>query len=73
MIRTVEAVVNEQGHVRLAEPVRLTRSQRALVTILDEDPAPEIDETAKLSELALAEDWGRPEEDEAWSHLQEAR
>ena len=73
MIRTVEAVVDAQGQVRLAEPVRLTRSQRALVTILDEDPAPEVDETARLSELALAEDWARPEEDEAWSHLQGAR
>lgn len=73
MIRTVEAVVDEQGHVRLTEAVRLTRSQRALVTILDEDSAPEVDETARLSELALAEDWGRPEEDEAWSYLQGAR
>jgi large-conductance mechanosensitive channel len=26
--------------------------------------------TALLSEQALAEDWNRPEEDEAWSHLQ---
>jgi hypothetical protein len=73
MIRTVEAVVDEQGQVRLTEPLHLTRSQRALVTILDEDPAPEVDETARLSEMALAEDWGRPEEDEAWSHLQGAQ
>ena len=70
MIRTVEAVVNEQGEVRLAEPVRLPRSQRALVTILDEEPAPGVEETALLSERALAEDWSRPEEDTAWSHLQ---
>jgi hypothetical protein len=28
--------------------------------------------TALLSEQALAEDWNRPEEDEAWSHLQKA-
>lgn len=27
--------------------------------------------TALLSEAALAEDWNRPEEDEAWKHLQE--
>jgi hypothetical protein len=27
-------------------------------------------ENALLSEAALAEDWDRPEEDEAWSHLQ---
>jgi len=26
-----------------------------------------------LSEAALAEDWNRPEEDEAWQHLQEVQ
>jgi hypothetical protein len=26
-----------------------------------------------LSEAVLAEDWNRPEEDEAWAHLQPAR
>ncbi len=30
----------------------------------------EISETALLSEQSLAEDWNRPEEDKAWSHLQ---
>lgn len=35
-----------------------------------EKSAVEIPETALLSEQALAEDWNRPEEDEAWSHLQ---
>ena len=28
-------------------------------------------ETALLSEAAFAADWNRPEEDEAWSHLQD--
>jgi hypothetical protein len=28
------------------------------------------EETALLAEPALAEDWSRPEEDAAWSHLQ---
>jgi len=27
-------------------------------------------ETALLAEAALAQDWSRPEEDAAWSHLQ---
>jgi len=31
-----------------------------------------LDETALLSEPALAEDWNRPEEDAAWAHLQPA-
>ena len=35
-------------------------------------PALIIAETALLSEAALAEDWMRPEEDEAWSYLNQA-
>jgi hypothetical protein len=68
MIQTVEAVVDEQGRVQLLEEVKITGARRALVTILEESPS--VNETALLSEPALAEDWNRPEEDEAWSHLQ---
>ncbi len=39
MIRTVEAVIDEQGDVRLLELVRLPSARRALVTILEEEPA----------------------------------
>src|SRR5262249_1650267 len=73
MIKTVEAVIEEQGHVRLLEPVAVPRSRRALLTILEEDPAPNLHEIAHLSESALAEDWNRPEEEAAWSHLQQGR
>jgi hypothetical protein len=72
MPRTVEAVVDEQGNVRLLEDVRLPAAHRALVTILEEPPVLRVAETALLSEPALAEDWDRPEEDKAWSHLQPA-
>jgi len=70
MIRTVEAVVDSNGNVRLLEEVQLPGPRRALVTILED--APRAEETAILSERALA-DWSRPEEDAAWSHLQSAR
>lgn len=73
MIRTVEAVVDEHGQVRLTEPLQLPRSQRALVTILDEEPVPQMHETSLLSEQSLAEDWSRPEEDAAWSYLADDR
>ena len=73
MIRKIEAVVDEQGMVRLKETVRLVAPRRAVVTIFDEDQAINIDESALLSEPALAQDWNRPEEDAAWSHLQPAR
>ena len=70
MIRTVEAMIDEQGNVRLLKPVHLPSARRALVTILEDREFPRAQESALLSEAALAEDWNRPEEDEAWSHLQ---
>jgi hypothetical protein len=72
MIRTVEAVIDEHGQVHLLEEVALSSARRAFVTILEEPPL-SVHETFLLSEAALAEDWNRPEEDEAWSHLQQAR
>jgi hypothetical protein len=69
MIKTIEAVIDEHGQVRLLEIVNLPSARRALVTILEDEPAG----TALLAEAALAEDWNRPEEDAAWSHLQRAR
>lgn len=71
MIHTVEAVIDEHGAVRLLEAVDLPTARRALVTILEEEPTLHVAETALLSEAALAEDWNRPEEDEAWSFLQQ--
>jgi hypothetical protein len=70
MLRTVEAIVDKHGHVRLLEEVKLPEDRRALVTILEEAPRAGISETALLSEPALAEDWGWAEEDQAWPHLQ---
>ncbi len=71
MPQAVEAVIDEQNNVRLLEPVQLSGPRRALLIILDE-PACAVPETALLSEPALAEDWNRPEEDAAWSYLQQA-
>lgn len=71
MIRTIEAIVDSEGNVRLLEEIQLPGPRRALVTILDD--AARADENARLSEAALAADWNRPEEDAAWSHLQPAR
>jgi hypothetical protein len=69
MIRTVEAVVDAEGHVELLEPVLVSGRTRALVTILDEPPGI-AGEPALLAEATLAVDWNRPEEDAAWAHLQ---
>ncbi len=68
---TVEAVIDEAGNVKTLQPVLIQGARRALLVVLDER-APTIAETALLSEAALAEDWLRPEEDEAWAYLQRA-
>jgi hypothetical protein len=71
MIKTIEAIVDENGRVQLLEEIRLPASRRALVTILEEEISTDPGEIALLSEPALATDWNRPEEDAAWSHLQQ--
>lgn len=73
MPKTVEAVVDEHGHIRPLEPLTLHASQRVLIIVLEDEPEAgthDVSETALLSEKALAEDWNREEEDEAWKHLQ---
>ncbi len=57
MLQTFEAIIDEQGQVRPVEPIK-TIPYKAII---------DVPETALLSEAALAEDWNRPEEDEAWS------
>ncbi|MEO8356999.1 MAG: hypothetical protein ABI621_13890 [Chloroflexota bacterium] len=68
---TVEAVIDAEGNVKILQPVALQGARRALLVVLDE-PALTVAETALLSEAALAEDWMRPEQDEAWAYLQRA-
>lgn len=70
MLRSVEATIEVDGKIYLRESVHLSHACRAIVTIFDE---PDIPETAILSEASLEEDWNRPEEDAAWSHLQQVR
>lgn len=70
--RTIEAVVDEDGHIRLFEPLEPGHARRALVTILDEAPRQPSHDAARVSEATLSRDWDRPEEDAAWAHLQPA-
>lgn len=69
MRRAIEAVIDEDGHVRFLEPIELQTTQRVLV-ILEESTSP-ASEVSLLSEHALAADWERPEEEAAWTHLQD--
>ena len=71
MLKTIKAVTDSEGNVHLQEPVNLVGERHALVTILEDESRSSIPETTLLSEPALAVDWNRPEEDAAWSHLQQ--
>jgi hypothetical protein len=73
MIRAIEAIIDEHGNVRLLETVSLPSSRRAFVMILDDPADSTTHEASLLSEPVLAQDWNRPEEDAAWSHLQQER
>ena len=73
MIQSIEAIIDPEGNVYLLKSVKLSSSKKAIVTILEENPIISTSETALLSEATLAKDWLRPEEDEAWSHLQLAQ
>jgi len=70
MHRTVEAIVEADGTIRLLEPVEQEAGpRRVLVTFLEEVPEEGGAKAPLLSEIALS-DWAREEEDAAWSHLQ---
>jgi len=68
MPRTVEAIVEPDGRIRLLEVVDLQQGERALVVFPDLGAADSL-ASSRLSEEVLAKDWNRPEEEQAWSHL----
>jgi hypothetical protein len=70
MIQTIEGIIDGNGLVKLPSGTRLPVGRRALITVLDENAQTDIPETALLGEDSLAEDWLRPEEEEAWEYLQ---
>jgi len=68
MAEVLEGYVDDNGEIRLPGHPHLIPGQRVVVTVAASSGC----EAALLSEAALARDWSRPEEDDAWSHLQPA-
>jgi hypothetical protein len=56
MLRTIEATIDIQGRVSLAENVKLASPKRALVTILEDDPSFYFAESTELNKVVLVED-----------------
>ena len=69
MLKTFEGIIDKDGKLSVFENLKLPSPRRVIITILNEEPTDEMFNLALLSESALARDWNRPEEDEAWSHL----
>jgi hypothetical protein len=69
MLQAIEGMTDQEGKLRVLGDVTLPKSRRVIITILDEEPSDELTNLALLSEPALAEDWNRPDEEEAWLHL----
>ena len=55
MSQTLEAVIDEHGAVRLLKPIQLAGTRRALVTILDDQPASGTDVEAGYRDMAQDE------------------
>ncbi len=68
MRRTIEVEIDEAGAIHLLDPSLKLPPGRAVLAW----PESETIYPALMSEKALA-DWLRPEEDEAWAHLQQAK
>ncbi len=68
MLQSIEAMTDQNGMLRLLESIQLPKHRRVIITILEEAADEDVN-LALLSEPVLAQDWERPEEDEAWSHL----
>lgn len=64
MLKTLEAIIDPEGRIRFREKIRLTRSQRVLVTLLEDENAPSGDEEGgvarMLALLSMPDFRGRP-------------
>lgn len=69
MTVSIEVEIGPDGQLRSLEPDKALPQGRAILVW----QAP-VDQSAwNLSTKAFAEDWLRPEEEEAWAYLQEAK
>lgn len=69
MLSTYRAIVDDEGTIRLLEPVKLKQGTHILVTVADRDTL--IALMRSSGQTALSEERLREElqEDEAWAHL----
>ena len=73
MLKTIEAIIDQNGVVHLLESVNIKNETRVLVVVMDESPILPANDgllvSENMSEQALSKDWNNEDEDEAWSYL----
>ena len=72
MTETIEAIVDAEGNLRPLTRLDLREGQHVHITVAPKavTSLSATKELAAASEAALAVDWNREEEDQAWAHLQ---
>lgn len=76
MIHTYQAIINQEGSVLPLKTLKFNEPKRAILIVFDkefEDSFYEKSDSYIMSESTLANDWNRPEEDEAWAYLNQAK
>ncbi|MFA5803524.1 MAG: hypothetical protein WC879_02670 [Melioribacteraceae bacterium] len=69
-MQSIQTIIEPNGHIRFPGNLRISKPTKAIITFLEEES--KLRFTELVSEKSLAEDWNKPEEDEAWAHLQAA-
>ena len=63
--------VKPGGYIEVHSPDLIPQDEVEVIVVLKQNPHKnKNNETAFMSESALATDWNKPEEDIAWEHLQ---
>ncbi len=68
-LKAIETTLTPDGRINLDGLSPLAGPTRVILTLLESDD--EAIDLAKASEQALARDWNRDEEEQAWAYLQE--
>jgi len=70
-LKAIEATVSPDGRIQTADPLPFTQPTKVILTVaIDQDEDLDL---ALASEAALAKDWNREEEDQAWASLQDEK